>query len=55
MIQINDTVYEQVMRVLRASNHIEARAATNRMRLAAIEAATREFNNEAPALCREQA
>lgn len=57
MICIDDATYAQVMRVIRASHHQEARSAANRMRLAAMESATREieFNNEVPALLRAQA
>ncbi|MDR5728044.1 MAG: hypothetical protein RB191_11525 [Terriglobia bacterium] len=52
VIHISESVYEQVMRVIRASNHIEARAAANQMRVAAMKAVTDEieFNNATPAL-----
>jgi hypothetical protein len=57
MICIDEATYQQAMRVIRASHHQEARSAANRMRLAAIESATREseFNNEVPALLMRQA
>jgi hypothetical protein len=54
---IDDQMYEQLMRILRNSHHPESEQAAKRLRLAHIEAITREieFNNDMPALCSLQA
>lgn len=57
MIAIDNTTYAMAMRALRDSYHAEALLASDRMRRAAMESATREieFNNELPALVSLQA
>ena len=57
MITVDQVTFAMVLRALSESCHSEAKEASNRMRIAAVEAMAREieFNNEVPALCRAQA
>lgn len=57
MISLDYPTYDLVQRALADSTHPEAKAASKRLQLAALEMIEREsmFSNEVPALCRKQA